>query len=361
MSFDPILLAPPIMIPTLGFAAHDATSPLRSWNFERRDIGANDVHLEILFCGVCHSDLHTIRGEWGPIKYPQIPGHEIVGRVVAVGNAVMTHKAGDLVGVGCLVDSCQSCPSCAEKLEQFCEKGSTGTYGGIEKETGRPTQGGYSKGIVVNEKFVLRVPSNLELAGVAPLLCAGITTYSPLRQWEVGANSRVGVVGLGGLGHMGIKLAKAMGAEVVLLTTSASKAEDAKRLGASDVILSGDSTGMKKAANSLNVILDTVSAPHDLNPEINLLKRDGTLVLLGGSPVPHPPLAVFPFILQRRRLAGSLIGGIAETQEMLDFCGKHNITSDVEVIRMDEINTAYERMLKSDVKYRFSIDMSTLS
>ena len=348
------------MIPTLGFAAHDATSPLSSWNFERRDVGANDVHLEILFCGVCHSDLHTVKAEWGPIKYPQVPGHEIVGRVLAVGNAVAAHKVGDLVGVGCLVDSCQTCPSCAENLEQFCEKGSTGTYGGIEKETGRPTQGGYSKGIVVNEKFVLRVPSNLDLAGVAPLLCAGITTYSPLREWEAGPNTRVGVVGLGGLGHMAIKLAKAMGAEVVLLTTSAGKADDAKRLGASEVILSGDMARMKKAANSLNLILDTVSAPHDISAEMNLLKRDGTLVLLGGSPVPHPPVSVWPFITGRRRLAGSLIGGIAETQEMLDFCGQHNITSDVEVIRMDEINTAYERMLKSDVKYRFSIDMSTL-
>ncbi len=361
MSVDANSSRTPIMIPTLGFAAYDAASPLRSWNFDRRDIGANDVHLEILFCGVCHSDLHTVKGEWGPVAYPQIPGHEIVGRVMAVGSAVSGHKAGDLVGVGCMVDSCQSCPSCAENLEQYCEKGMTGTYGGVEKETGRTTQGGYSKGIVVNEKFVLRVPSNLDLAGVAPLLCAGITTYSPLREWEVGPNSRVGVVGLGGLGHMGVKLAHAMGAEVVLLTTSPGKAEDAKRLGASEVIVSRDAAGMSKAANSLDVILDTVSAPHDLNPEINLLKRDGTLVLLGASPVPPPPLAVGPFIFKRRRMAGSLIGGIAETQEMLDFCGKHNITSDVEVIRMDEINTAYERMLKSDVKYRFSIDMSTLS
>ncbi|MEO7996152.1 MAG: NAD(P)-dependent alcohol dehydrogenase [Gemmatimonadaceae bacterium] len=349
------------MIPTLGFAAYDATSPLRSWNFERRDIGATDVHIEIMFCGVCHSDLHTVKSEWGAIKYPQIPGHEIVGKVVSVGSSVTKHKAGDIVGVGCLVDSCQTCPSCAENLEQYCEKGSTGTYGGIEKQTGKPTQGGYSREIVVTEKFVLRIPAGLDLAGVAPLLCAGITTYSPLREWEVGPNSRVGVVGLGGLGHMGIKLAKAMGAEVVLLTTSAGKAEDAKRLGASDVIISRDEAGMKKNANSLNLIIDTVSAPHDLTSQMNLLKRDGTLVLLGGSPEPHPSPAVWPFILGRRRLAGSLIGGIAETQEMLDFCGKHNITSDVEVIRMDQINTAYERMLKSDVKYRFSIDMATLA
>ncbi|MEO7361856.1 MAG: NAD(P)-dependent alcohol dehydrogenase [Gemmatimonadaceae bacterium] len=349
------------MIPTIGFAAYDATSPLRSWNFDRRDIGANDVHIDIMFCGVCHSDLHTIKGEWGGIAYPQIPGHEIVGKVAAVGSDVTAHKVGDLVGVGCLVDSCQSCPSCAENLEQYCEKGFTGTYGGVEKQTGKVTQGGYSKNIVVNEKFVLRVPTNLDLAGVAPLLCAGITTWSPLREWEVGPNSRVGVVGLGGLGHMAIKLAKALGAEVVLLTTSASKAEDAKRLGASDVIVSRDEVGRQKAANSLNLILDTVSAPHDLTTEINLLKRDGTLVLLGASPEPHPSPAVFPLIFGRRRLAGSLIGGIKETQEMLDFCGQHNITSDVEVIPMDYINTAYERMLKSDVKYRFSIDMGTLA
>ncbi|MGV3710551.1 MAG: NAD(P)-dependent alcohol dehydrogenase [Gemmatimonas sp.] len=348
------------MIATTGFAAFDATSPLRAWSFDRRDVGAHDVHIDILFSGVCHSDLHTVKGEWGAIAYPQVPGHEIVGRVVAVGTGVTQHKVGDLVGVGCMVDSCQQCASCAESLEQYCAAGNTGTYGGIEKETGRPTQGGYSKAIVVNEKFVLRVPAGLDLAGTAPLLCAGITTWSPLREWEVGPGKRVGIVGLGGLGHMGIKLAKALGAEVVLLTTTAGKAEDAKRLGASDVIISRDEAGMKKAANSLDVILDTVSAPHDLNGEFNLLRRDGTLVLLGGSPEPHPQMNVWPFITGRRRLAGSLIGGIKETQEMLDFCGKHNIVADVEVIRMDEVNSAYERMLRSDVKYRFSIDMSTL-
>lgn len=349
------------MLPTSGIAAYDATSPLRPWNFERREPGARDVQISILFCGVCHSDLHTVKGEWGPIGYPQVPGHEIIGRVERVGSDVTAFKAGDTVGVGCMVDSCQHCASCAESLEQYCENGMTGTYGGTEKETGRPTQGGYSKAIVVDERFVLRVPAGLDLAGAAPLLCAGITTYSPLRQWGTKAGTRVGVVGLGGLGHMGIKLAHAMGAEVVLLTTSASKVDDAKRLGANDVIISRDSDAMAKAANSLDLILDTVSAPHDLNPEINLLRRDGTLVLLGGSPEPHPPTQVFPFIMKRRRLAGSLIGGIRETQEMLDFCGQHNITSDIETIRADEINTAYARMLKSDVKYRFVIDMATLA
>lgn len=349
------------MIPTVGYAALDAGAPLQSWKFDRRDVGANDVHIEILFCGVCHSDLHTVRGEWNNPVFPQVPGHEIVGRVVTVGKQVTHHKAGDIVGVGCLVDSCQTCPSCAQSLEQYCETGSTGTYGGVEKQTGRPTQGGYSATIVVDEKFVLRVPAGLDLAGTAPLLCAGVTTYSPLRTWEVGPNSRVGVVGLGGLGHMGIKLAHAMGAEVVLLTTSAGKTEDAKRLGAHQVIVSRDQDGMAKAANSLDLILDTVSAPHDLSGELNLLRRDGTLVLLGGSPEPHPAVPVWPFITGRRRMAGSLIGGIAETQEMLDFCGEHNITSDIELIRMDEINTAYDRMLRSDVKYRFVIDLSTLA
>jgi len=348
------------MIPTLGYAAFDAASPLRAWHFDRRDLGARDVHLQILFCGVCHSDLHTVRAEWAGSVFPQIPGHEIVGRVVATGSDVTAHKAGDIVGVGCLVDSCRTCGACAQHLEQYCENGSTGTYGGIEKQTGRPTQGGYSAQVVVDEHFVLRLPAGLDLAGAAPLLCAGITTYSPLREWGAGPGKRVGVVGLGGLGHMGIKLARAMGAEVVVLTTSESKVEDAKRLGATDVIVTGNAAQFTKHARTLNFILDTVSAPHNLDPELNLLARDGTLVLLGGSPKPHPAVAVWPFILQRRRLAGSLIGGIAETQEMLDFCAAHNIVSDIEVIRMDEINDAYERMLKGDVKYRFVIDMSTL-
>lgn len=349
------------MIPAIGYAAFDATSPLRSWNFERRDIGANDVQIEILYCGVCHSDLHTVRGEWSNPVYPQIPGHEIVGRVVATGSSVTGHKAGDMVGVGCLVDSCRTCPSCAKSLEQYCETGSTGTYGGTEKETGRPTQGGYSTQIVVNQHFVLRIPAGLNPAGAAPLLCAGITTYSPLREWGAGPGTRVGVVGLGGLGHMGIKLAKAMGAEVVLITTSENKRGDAMRLGASDVIVSRDASQFKRHARSLDIILDTVSAPHSLAPEFDLLKRDGTLVLLGGSPEPHPAPEVWPFIVRRLRLAGSMIGGIAETQEMLDFCAEHNIVSDIEMIRMDQINDAYERMLRSDVRYRFVIDMATMA
>ncbi|MEP6779416.1 MAG: NAD(P)-dependent alcohol dehydrogenase [Gemmatimonadaceae bacterium] len=349
------------MIPTLGYAAYDNKSPLKNWNFERRDVGTRDVQIQIMFCGVCHSDLHTVRGEWGAIKYPQIPGHEIVGRVVGVGAEVSGFKNGDVVAVGCLVDSCQHCASCAENLEQYCENGPTGTYGGIEKQSGLPTQGGYSQQIVVNEKFVLRVPENLDLAGVAPLLCAGITTYSPLREWNVGSGSKVGVVGLGGLGHMAIKLASAMGAEVVLFTTSANKAADAKRLGASDVIISSDEAQIKAHANSMNVIIDTVSAPHDLMGELNALKRDGTLVLLGGSPTPHPAPVVWPFIIGRRRMAGSFIGGIAETQEMLNFCGEKGITSDIELIPIKEIDHAYERMVKGDVRYRFVIDMKTLA
>ncbi len=343
-----------------AYAAHSATTPLAPWSFERRTPGPRDVQIDILFCGVCHSDLHTVRGEWGTIAYPQVPGHEIVGRVVSVGADVTTHKVGDMVGVGCLVDSCQHCASCSDGLEQYCENGSTGTYGGVEKESGKPTQGGYSSGIVVDERFVVRIPAGMELAAAAPLLCAGITTYSPLREWKAGPGKRVGVVGLGGLGHMAVKLANAMGAHVVLFTTSPSKIEDAKRLGAHDVVISTDPAQMKAVRNSLDLIIDTVSAPHDLDAELGLLRRDGTLVLLGGSPVPHPATSVWPFILQRKRLAGSLIGGLRETQEMLDFCAAHHIASDIEVIAAKDINTAYERMLKSDVKYRFVIDVSTI-
>ncbi|MGZ8376521.1 MAG: NAD(P)-dependent alcohol dehydrogenase [Gemmatirosa sp.] len=349
------------MIPALGYAAHDTSSPMAPWRFERRDPGPSDVRIEILYCGVCHSDLHFVRGEWGPIKYPQIPGHEIVGRVVAVGDAVSSYKVGDTVGVGCLVDSCRSCGSCGQGLEQYCERGNTQTYGGIEKETGRPTQGGYSSEVVVDERFVLRIPDGMDLASAAPLLCAGITTYSPLREWKVGPGSRVGVVGLGGLGHMAVKLAKAMGAHVALFTTSPNKAEDAHRLGASEVIISRDKDAMKAARNSLDVILDTVSAPHDLDPLLATLCRDGTLVLLGGAPTPHSSPAAFSFILQRKRMAGSLIGGLPETQEMLDFCAEHGIGSDIELIPVQRIDEAYERMLKSDVKYRFVLDMKTLS
>ena len=349
------------MIPTLGIAAYDAAGPLAPWRFERRDLGAHDVHIRILFCGICHSDLHTVRGEWGPCAYPQVPGHEIVGRVEQVGPAVTQWNAGDLVGVGCMVDSCQQCQPCADGLEQYCDNGMTGTYGSIEKETGRPTQGGYATDVVVHERFVLRIPETLDPAAVAPLLCAGITTWSPLRQWKVGPGSRVAVVGIGGLGHMAVKLARALGAHVVVLTTSPGKAEDALRLGAHEVVLSRDKQAMKGLRNSLDVIIDTVGTPHDLEGEMQLLRLDGTLVLLGGSPEPHPSPGAFTFIMKRRRLAGSLIGGIAETQEMLDFCGTHGITADIELIAADAVNTAYERMLRSDVRYRFVIDLATLT
>lgn len=348
------------MITTTGIAAHDATGPLAPWTFDRRDVGAHDVQIDVLFCGICHSDLHTVRGEWGPIAYPQVPGHEIVGRVAAVGGSVTRHKTGDLVGVGCMVDSCRHCAPCVDGTEQYCEEGMTGTYDSVEKETGRPTQGGYSKAIVVNEDFVLRIPTNLDPAAVAPLLCAGITTYSPLRHWKVGPGSRVGVVGIGGLGHMAVKLAAAMGAHVVVLTTSPSKADDARRLGAHEVVVSRDKAAMKALKSSLHLIIDTVGAPHDLEAEMALLTLDGGLCLLGGSPEPHPSVRAFTFILKRRKLFGSLIGGIAETQEMLDFCGQHGITSDIELIAADYVNTAYERMLTSDVKYRFVIDLGTL-
>ncbi len=348
------------MIPTKSYAAHSATTPLAPWSFDRRAPGPRDVQIQILYCGVCHSDLHTVRGEWGPIAYPQVPGHEIIGRVVATGADVTGHKAGDMVGVGCMVDSCQSCASCGEGLEQYCEVGMTGTYGGTEKQSGKPTQGGYSDAIVVDQRFVVRVPAGLDPAGAAPLLCAGITTYSPLRQWKAGPGTRVGVVGLGGLGHMAVKLASAMGAEVTLFTTSPDKAADGKRLGATEIVLSKDPAEMKRVRNSLNLIIDTVGAPHDLEGEMATLRRDGTLVLLGGSPQPHPAVGAFTFIIQRKRLAGSLIGGMPETQEMLDFCGEHNIVSDIELIAAKDINVAYERMLKADVKYRFVIDIATI-
>ncbi len=349
------------MIPTQSYAAFDPASPLGPWSLERRAPGSRDVQIKILYCGVCHSDLHTVRNEWGAIVFPQVPGHEIVGRVVATGADVKGFTAGQLVGVGCLVDSCQDCPSCAQGLEQYCEKGSTGTYGGIEKQSGKPTQGGYSSAIVVDERFVLHIPEGMDPAAAAPLLCAGITTYSPLREWKAGPGKRVGIVGLGGLGHMGVKLAHAMGAHVTLFTTSPGKADDARRLGADAVVISKDAAAMKSVRNSLDLILDTVSAPHDLDAELTLLRRDGTLVLLGGSPVPHPATSVWPFITGRRRLAGSLIGGLPETQEMLNFCAAHGIASDIELIRASDINVAYERMLKSDVKYRFVIDISTIT
>ncbi|KIF79810.1 NAD(P)-dependent alcohol dehydrogenase [Noviherbaspirillum autotrophicum] len=348
------------MLPSKGYGATNATEPLSLLNFERRDLQPKDVQIDILFCGVCHSDLHTARNEWGNTTYPVVPGHEIIGRVSAVGNQVGGFKPGDLVGVGCLVDSCQRCSACAEGLEQYCENGFVGTYNGEEMHVGGMTYGGYSNNIVVTEKFVLRIPDTLDPAAAAPLLCAGITTYSPLRQWKVSQGQKVGIVGLGGLGHMGIKLAHAMGARVVLFTTSPDKAEDAKRFGASEVVISKNAGEMQAHRNSFDFILDTVAAPHNLDAYIELLKRDGTMVLVGAPATPHPSPQVFNLIMQRRRLAGSLIGGIAETQEMLDFCAEHGIVSDIEMIRIQDINDAYERMLKSDVKYRFVIDMASL-
>ena len=345
-----------------GYAAASPTTPLGPFSFERRTPGPQDVALDILFCGVCHSDLHTARNEWGGTVYPSVPGHEIVGRVTAVGDLVSKFKVGDIVGVGCMVDSCQHCAPCAEGLEQYCENGFTGTYNGPEQGTGANTYGGYSSNMVVRESFVLRISHNQDaLPAVAPLLCAGITTYSPLRQWQVGPGHKVGIVGLGGLGHMGVKIAAAMGAHVVLFTTSANKRADALRLGAREVVVSKNPGEMAKHTGTFDFILNTVAAPHDLDPFLVLLKLDGTMTLVGAPATPHPSPGVFNLIMKRRRLAGSLIGGIRETQEMLDFCATHGLVSDVEMIRMDQIETAYERMLKSDVKYRFVVDMATLA
>ena len=348
------------MIPTVGYAAPSADAPFGAFNFERRDTGTRDVRIDILFCGVCHSDLHTARGEWPGTVYPCVPGHEIVGRVIEAGADVTGFRTGDLVGVGCMVDSCQQCASCAEGLEQYCNSGMTGTYNSPDKHTGGVTYGGYSKTIVVDEKFVLRVSDKLDPAAAAPLLCAGITTWSPLRHWKVGKGHQVGVVGLGGLGHMAVKLAHALGAHVVLFTTSPSKREDALRLGADEVVISSDADAMAARSNSLDFLLNTVAAPHNLDAFLTLLKRDGVMTLVGAPAEPHPSPAVFSLIMKRRSLAGSLIGGIEETQEMLDFCAEHGIVSDIEVIPIQEIDAAYERMLKSDVKYRFVIDMKSL-
>ncbi|MBA3385563.1 MAG: NAD(P)-dependent alcohol dehydrogenase [Verrucomicrobiota bacterium] len=348
------------MTSTKAYAAQSATSPLAPFSLERRDPTASDVQIEILFCGVCHSDLHTARNEWNGTTYPCVPGHEIVGRVTNVGSAVKNFKAGDVAAVGCMVDSDRTCPNCRAGLEQFCDSRATFTYNGFDKHTGGVTYGGYSKAIVVDEAFVLRISDKLNPAATAPLLCAGITTYSPMHHWKVSKGQKVGIVGLGGLGHMGVKFANAFGAEVVLFTTSPGKTEDAKRLGAHEVVLSKDEEAMQKHANSFDFILDTVSAKHPLASYLQLLNRDGTMCMVGASPDPLP-LEVFNLIGRRRQLVGSLIGGIAETQEMLDFCAEHNITSDIEMIRVDEINEAYERMLSSDVKYRFVIDMASLN
>src|SRR6201996_5586125 len=349
------------MSQTSAYGAPAADQPLISLAIERREPGPRDVSIEILYCGVCHSDLHTVRGEWGQTEWPIVPGHEIVGRVTAVGGEVEGFAVGDLAGVGCMVDSCRECASCAEGLEQYCENGPpVFTYGGGEKETGKMTAGGYSSAIVVDQDFVLRVADGVDLAATAPLLCAGITTYSPLRHWGIGADSKVGVVGLGGLGHMAVKLAKAMGAEVTLFTTTPGKADDAKALGADHVVISKDPEQMAAVAATLDLIIDSVAAPHDLDAYFATLAREGSLVLLGVPPAPHPSPNVFNFIRGRRSLSGSLIGGIAETQEMLDFCAEHGVTADVEMISIDQIDAAYDRMEASDVKFRFVIDMESM-
>jgi uncharacterized zinc-type alcohol dehydrogenase-like protein len=344
-----------------AYSAASATSPMASTTIARRDSTGNDVQIEILFCGICHSDLHSARNEWSefmPTVYPIVPGHEIVGRVTKVGSAVTKFKAGDLAAVGCMVDSDGSCPECKAGFEQFCPN-MTLTFNSLDKHLEGVTYGGYSESIVVDQRFVLRVPSNLNLAGTAPLLCAGITTYSPLRRWNVTKGKKVGVVGLGGLGHMGVKFAHALGAHVVVFTTSPKKKEDALRLGADEVVVSRNADEMQKHLESFDFILDTVSADHDINAYLHLLRRDGNLTIVGAPPKALG-VAAFSLIIRRRSFSGSSIGGVAETQEMLDFCGKHNITADVEVIPIQKVNEAYERLLKSDVKYRFSIDMASL-
>lgn len=344
---------------TNAYAAQNATTPLAPFSVQRRDLGKHDVQIEILYCGVCHSDLHTVRNEWKSTTYPCVPGHEIIGRVTKVGAQVNKFKEGDTVGVGCMVDSCRTCENCKENLEQFCEKGTIFTYNSPDKHTGGTTFGGYSDSIVVDEVFILQIPKNLDLAATAPLLCAGITTYSPLRHNNVSKGQKVGVVGLGGLGHMGVKLAKGFGAHVVVFTTSSNKVKDALRLGADEVVNSKNANEMKKHLNSFHFILDTVSAQHDINAYLLLLKRDGNLTQVG-VPAEPLPLQVGSLIFGRRSLSGSLIGGIKETQEMLNFCGKHNITADIELIPIQNINEAYDRLVKSDVKYRFVIDMASL-
>jgi uncharacterized zinc-type alcohol dehydrogenase-like protein len=345
-----------------AYAAHNATSPLAPFNISRRDPRPQDVQIEILFCGVCHSDLHQVRNEWQgvmPTVYPVVPGHEIVGRVVKTGSAVKKFKEGGLAAVGCLVDSCRTCANCLAGYQQYCNTGFTLTYNSEDKILGGVTYGGYSESIVVDEAYVLRVPNGLDLAGTAPLLCAGITTYSPLRHWKIGPGHKVGIVGLGGLGHMGLKFAHAFGAHVVLFTTSPNKTADAKRLGADEVVISKDEAEMLKHANTFDFILDAVSAAHDINAYLQLLKLDGTMTLVGAPEKPSP-ISSFNLIMKRRSLAGSGIGSLDETQEMLDFCGQHGITSDIELIPIQQIDKAYERLLKSDVKYRFVIDMASL-
>ena len=347
------------MIATKGYAAQSPTTNLSPWNFERREVGPHDVQFDILYCGVCHSDLHQVRNDWFPGIFPMVPGHEIVGKVVKVGSEVKDFKAGDLAGTGCLVDSCRVCENCKDDLEQYCLNGSSATYNGKEQDKKTPTYGGYSNTIVVNEDFVLHISQKLSLAAAAPLLCAGITTYSPLKYWKVGKGHKLAVVGLGGLGHMAVKFGVAFGAEVTVLSTSPSKEADAKKLGAHKFVVTSDAEQVKAAKGTFNFILDTVSAPHDFNLYLSLLKTNGTMICVG---VPDKPAAVaaFSIIGGRKSLAGSGIGGLAETQEMLDFCAQNNIVSDIEMIDIKDIHTAYERMEKGDVRYRFVIDMATL-
>jgi len=342
-----------------AYVAHSAKAPLEPWEFERRDLNPHDVQFDILYCGVCHSDLHQVRAEWGGEVFPMVPGHEIVGRVVAVGSDVSKFKIGDLAGTGCLVDSCRECNSCQHGMEQFCENGPSFTYNGYEQDKKTLTQGGYSSSIVVHEDFTLRISDKLELAATAPLLCAGITTYSPLRRWNIGKGDKVAVVGLGGLGHMGVKFAVAFGAEVTVLSTSPDKEEDARKLGAHKFVVTKDKTQMKSVSGSFDFILDTVSAPHDINAFLGLLKPQGVIVCVGIPPTPYQ-LHAFSLVSGSKVLAGSMIGGLPETQEMLDFCAEHNVVSEIELIDIKNIDKAFERMEKGDVRYRFVIDMSTL-
>jgi uncharacterized zinc-type alcohol dehydrogenase-like protein len=348
------------MIEVAGYAVHDAHSPLVPFSFSRREPGPNDVQIEILYTGICHSDVHQAHNDWSNSLYPMVPGHEIVGRVVKVGSNVKKLQVGDFAGVGCMVDSCRHCSACNEGLEQYCAEGATPTYNGKERGSEQLTFGGYSDQIVVDERFVVTVPASLDLKAVAPLLCAGITTWSPLRHWKVGPGQKVGVVGLGGLGHMGIKFAKALGAKVVMITTSPDKGKDAKRLGADEVLLSRDPAQMTAHAASFDFLLNTIPVPHDVNPYMALLKRDSTMAIVGVLTELDPPPTGVSVIFGRKSIAGSAIGGMPETQEMIDFCAKHNIVSDIEMIPIQSVNEAYERMLKNDVKYRFVIDMASL-
>jgi uncharacterized zinc-type alcohol dehydrogenase-like protein len=343
-----------------AFGADSKEADLEKMTIARREVTPRDVEIEILYCGVCHSDLHTVRNDWGGTKYPAVPGHEIVGRVTNVGSEVSQFKVGDLAAVGCMVDSCMTCANCKQDLEQYCLNGFTGTYNGRDRHLKQQTFGGYSEKVVVDEHFVLRVPTNLVLAAVAPLLCAGITTWSPLRHWKVKQGSKVAIVGLGGLGHMALKLAHALGAEVTLFSRSANKTEEAKNLGAHHVVISTDEDQMATVANTFELIIDTVPYVHDLNPYLSTLQASGTLVLVGFLGGLEPMLDTAPMVVGRKAISGSLIGGIAETQELLDFCGEHDIVSEIEVIKMQDINEAYERMLKSDVRYRFVIDMKSI-